>query len=329
MTMTSLNWQVATDLVAEVQSVLIVTHVKPDGDAIGSILGLSRVLRKIGKTVDVAVDDGVPDYLEFLVGDDPVFPKLTMGSWDLMISVDASDEARTGKVGAYGMANADKVLNVDHHATNNGFGDAQLVVPEAVSATEIVYHWLDPLGATLDEHIATPLLAGIVTDTMGFRTSNVTPTALGVAQALMAAGASLRTLTARTLESRPYRMLHLWGQAMGSLQLDGQVVSVDITQENYRTAGVREVTDGGLVGLLNTVDEAMIAVTFKELPDERVEIGLRSKFGFDVGSVALGLGGGGHPQAAGATVAGMLAEVRARVMPLLHEAAAAGEARLG
>src|SRR5690606_489941 len=127
--------------------------------------------------------------------------ELKSGEWDLMISVDASDEERTGQVGVYGRGHSQKVINLDHHATNTMFGDIYLVMPTAVSATEVVFHWLNHIGHAITIEVAVPLLTGLVTDTLGFRTSNVTSDTLGIAMKLMAVGASLHEITARTLDS--------------------------------------------------------------------------------------------------------------------------------
>src|SRR5690606_10977391 len=251
-----LDWAQATAAVDAAQKVLIVTHVGPDGDAIGSLLGLGNALRERGKLVTCAVDDGVPSFVEFLPGAETVVNELNSGSWDLMISVDSSDEERTGNVGAYGRAHSTQVINLDHHATNTFFGDIYLVMPEAVSATEVIYRWLVHMQQPLTLEIAMPLLTGLVTDTLGFRTSAVNADTLRIAMELIAVGASLPDITARTLDSKPYRMIELWKHALPSVALHGQVIAAIISQDNLRQAGLDDVTHGGLVSFLNTVNEA-------------------------------------------------------------------------
>lgn len=320
------EWDRATHLVQEASNILIVTHVKPDGDAIGSMAGLANALRHIGKAVDTAVDDGVPGFLQFMPGTDRVYPKLTTGEWDLMISVDASDEARTGTVGSYGRHHTKTVINLDHHVTNTFFGDVFLVIVDAVSSSEVVYHWLKYMGISPQvREIALPLLTGLVTDTVGFRTSNVRAATLGIAHDLMQGDVSLTEIIPRTLESKPYTAIQLWSKALQSMELDRGVVSVNITQENMRSVGLDDVSDSGLVSLLNQIDEAMVAAIFFELPDNKVKLSLRSKRGFDVGSVAMSLGGGGHTQASGATIDGDLNTARERVLPMLKKAVEEGE----
>src|SRR5262249_10161434 len=119
MTMTILNWTEATEAVDSAKSIVLVTHLNPDGDAIGSLLGLANALRERGSAVmTLAVDKGVPTYLRFLPGSDDVLPALHEGEWELMISLDASDEGRTGECGVYGRAHSQRVINIDHHPTN-------------------------------------------------------------------------------------------------------------------------------------------------------------------------------------------------------------------
>ncbi|MEM6529656.1 MAG: DHH family phosphoesterase [Chloroflexota bacterium] len=326
MTTSRLEWEKAAQAITDAESILIVTHIEPDGDAIGSMLGLGHTLMAMGKQVQMAVDEGVPGFLQWLPGTDAIYPKITVGEWDLMISTDASDEARSGKVGAYGREHAKQVINLDHHATNTMFGNIFLVMGEAVSATEVVYRLFEHMNITVDSReVALPLLTGLVTDTMGFRVSSVTAETMRIAHKLMETGISLYEVMARTLESKPYSAIQLWAQVLPSIELDNAIVSLNIRREDFATIRMKDPSDAGLVSLINQIDEAMIAIIFTQLEGERVKLSMRSKKGYDVGSVAKLLGGGGHTQAAGATLEGTLPEVRAHVLPLLKKAVAEGE----
>ncbi len=312
------NWIEAVTAVNNATSILIVTHVKPDGDAIGSLLGMAIALRDMGKKVDAAVDGSVPDYLRYIPQQETVINDLKQGQWDLMISVDASDEARSGDAGIYGREHSVSVINLDHHATNTMFGNIHLVVPEAVSASEIVYDFLLKFDKPISEAVATALLTGLVTDTMGFRTSHVVPRTMEIAHQLMLAGGPLVDIINRTMVSKPLSDILLWKQAFPSVEFKDGIISAAVTPENLKAIGLSDMTDAGLVSTLITADEVMIAVVFKVQPDNKVELSLRSKVGYDVAAVAFALGGGGHKPAAGATVEGTLEEVKARVMPMLE-----------
>jgi bifunctional oligoribonuclease and PAP phosphatase NrnA len=324
--MTTPAWHEVTQRIHAAHRILIVTHVFPDGDALGSLLGLGLALRAQGKQVDLAVDDDIPKYLEFLPHVAEIQLALAQGDWDLLISLDASDEARIGKVGAYGRAHTTYTLVIDHHPTNTLFGDLNIVQADAVSTTEMVQDWLALTQQPLTLEIATALLTGLVTDTMGFRTSNVNAKTLQLAQALMSAGAPLSAIVARTLNSKPYRAIKLWQRVLASVQLEAGLISGVVTIEDWKAAGFEDSTDGGLVSFLVTTDEVKVAVVYKEDTDNKVEISLRSTKPYDVGAVALSLGGGGHKQASGATIEGPLDAAQARVTSLLRAAIVAGDA---
>ena len=321
----TLQWDEAIQAIHSAQSILVVSHISPDGDAIGSLLGMRNALVEMGKNVTAVLDDEVPPFLCFLNGADSIVHETENAQWDLMIATDCSDTDRTGKLGEYGLAHSQQVINLDHHPTNILFGDIHLVMPNAVSASEIVFHLLEKIQFTLTRDVAMPLLTGLVTDTLGFRTSNVTAETLSIAQALIEAGASLTEITERTLDSKTYEVVELWKHILPTTQLDGQVISAVVTLEDAKKSGLDDTTDGGLVSFLAKVEEAMVSVVFKEKANNQVEISLRSKPGYDVGTTAFELGGGGHTQASGATIDGTLEEVQTLVMARLHEVTKQGQ----
>jgi bifunctional oligoribonuclease and PAP phosphatase NrnA len=322
---TTTNWNEATAAVKGAEKIAVVSHVSPDGDAFGSALGIGNALRQMGKDVAVAVDGGILRFLKFLPGAETVQSKLDKGEFDVFISVDSSDEMRTGESGAYARAHSKTVINLDHHATNTMFGDIHLVDPQSVSATQVVYGWLATMDFDFTPEVATPLLVGLVTDTLGFRTSNVTAETLNIAQALMQAGASLTEVTERTLSNRSYLAVMLWKHVFESVKLHkGGVIVAQVTRDDLKRVGLSETTDAGLVSFLAEVDEAMISAVFKETAEGQIELGIRCKPGYDVSKVAFALGGGGHKQAAGATIDGPLVEAKKRVLPLLKAAAKEG-----
>ncbi len=324
--MTTTFWTDANRLIQAAQRVIIVTHQAPDGDAIGTMLGMLHALRALGKEVDAAVDGGVPAYLRFLPASGEVSPELSMGHWDVCLSVDASDEARSGACGAYARANSTSVINLDHHVTNTGFGDVQLVVPAAVSAAEVAYDWLMVgLGLTIGAETAQSLLTGIVTDTLGFRTSGVKPRTLQIAQELMAAGGNLTEITARTLDTRPLDSLLIWREALQSLTLQDGVIWAVVPAEAFERLHIDPSVELNLSEFLVGVNEAMVSATFKQQFDGEIRLSMRAKLGFDVGEVAKALGGGGHRQAAGATLHGPLEDAIARVIPMLKDVVLRGE----
>lgn len=318
------QWDDAVSAINSAQTILVVSHISPDGDALGSLLGMTTTLKSLGKTVTGALDDAVPDYLAFMPQSGTITSQPS-GDFDLMISVDASDEERSGQVGEYGRNHSKKVINLDHHPTNTGFGDIHLVVPTAVSACEIVFDLLGYMGHDLSADTAYVLLVGMVTDTLGFRVDSTTPRTLEIAQALMQKGAPLPEIMGRTLNSKSYEDILLWKAVYPSVELNDAVITATVTLEDTENAGLDKPSDGGLVSHLITVNQAKVSVVFKEQPDNKVEISFRSKKGYDVGTLAFELGGGGHTQASGCTVEGSLAEVKARVLPMAHKVVAEGD----
>ncbi|MCS6835168.1 MAG: bifunctional oligoribonuclease/PAP phosphatase NrnA [Anaerolineae bacterium] len=323
------EWEQATRMIAAARRVLVVTHHNPDGDAIGSLLGLGHLLRAQGRDVTLAVDEGVPNYLSFLAGADTVQPGLSEGQWDVLVIVDCADSERAGEVGRYAQAHSAQLINVDHHPTNPMFGTARLVLPSACSTAEVIYLWAVQADWPIQADAAQAILTGLVTDTLGFRTSSVTPQTLHIAQILMEAGASLSAIMAHTLDSRSYDDVRAWKAIMPTVTLEGQVIWAEATLLAAEAHGLEKTEDADLVQWMNQVNEARIAAVFKEKEPQTIRVSLRCKRGYNVAEVARQFGGGGHVQAAGLTFQGTLAEAKVAIMPLLHEAAARGKLELG
>ena len=305
--------------ISDADRVLAICHVSPDGDAIGSLLGLGLALQKMGKRVVMACSDPVPVMYRHLPHWDEIV-RSPSGDFDLVVSLDCSDLERLGKAYDAAALAGVPIVNIDHHATNVNFGVVNWVDTTAAATAQMLARLLDVLGVPLDREIATCLLNGILTDTLGFRTPSTTPQVMETAIELMNAGASLSQLADRIFNHRPLATIRMWSMALQNLHLEGRVLWSQITQDIRRYVGYEENGDAGLVNFLNTANEADIAVVFDEMADGRVNVSMRAGPGYDVSQVALALGGGGHPQAAGCTLFGPLEEVREKVLSLLHRA---------
>lgn len=315
----TLEWNKAAALVQAAPRILVLTHIGPDGDAIGSMLGLAHGLRRMGKTVITAVDGGVPDDLAFLPGAPATHAALENPlPVDLVIAVDCGDEPRMGQVGQVALQSGLPLINLDHHRTNTLFGQANLVDLDTVAAAEGVLDWLDRLGVALDSTIALCLLTGIVTDTLCFRTDNVTAGTFGKVQRLMEHGAPLAEIVQRTVSRKTYAGLRLLAEALPAIHLEDHVIWAVLTRDVYDRAGYPDDDDAGLVSTLVQTEEAYISAVFKEKRDGGgIEIGFRAVPGFDTANVAVALGGGGHRLASGATVHEPLAILVPRVIAML------------
>lgn len=296
---------------------LLICHIAPDGDAIGSLTGLGRALRQMGLEPILACSDPIPSRFNYIPGVDTIVRDVSV-PFDLVISLDCSDMERLGHFPQNRAFGSTLLLNIDHHLTNLYFGDVNLVDPHASSTAEIVLRLLDSLAVPLDAEIATALLTGIVADTRGFRTSNVTVQVLEAALRLMKAGASLPYVTHHGLNRRPPTAIRLWGAALAQLRIVGRVIWTAIPLAMRRAVGYTGDGDAGLVSFLVSADDADVAVVFVEREDGRIEVGLRAVPGFDVAQVALQLGGGGHALAAGCNLPGPLEEAQARVLAALQ-----------
>lgn len=313
---TETHLEQARQAITSAQHPLLICHVDPDGDAIGSLVGLGRALRQIGLDPILACPDPIPTSFGYIPGIDEIVTVVDT-PFDLVISLDCSDLQRLGSFPQLPAFERVPLINIDHHVTNLGFGQVKLVDPSASSTAEIVLRLVEHLAVSLDTEIATALLTGIVADTRGFRTSNVTPKVLEAALQLMRAGASLPDVALHSLDTRPATALLLWGLALSRIQIQDRIIWTSIPMAARSQADFADNGDAGLASFLVSAEEADVSAVFVERPDGQIEVGMRAVPGSDVAQVALGFGGGGHALAAGCTLAGPLEEAEARLLEAL------------
>lgn len=315
----------AAALIGRARAVAMATHVTPDPDAIGSLLGMGSGLRALGKQVAMLCDDPAPASVSFLPGVEQMRQALPdIFQPDLFIALDASDPQRLGEIAQPLLSGSIPVLNIDHHVTNLDFGAVNLVNPDASSCAEVVVSVLDRLGVAIDANIAACLTAGIVGDTRGFSTSNVTPLTLRTAARLVEAGADLREISEQVLNRRSLSGLRLLGLALNNIQLEGDIVWASIRYADRKAANLGASHETGVSSILLAAPEAHVSASFVEQEDGRVEVSMRARPGYNVAAVALSLGGGGHPVAAGCTIDGPLDTAIGRVVGLIKTMAKAG-----
>lgn len=305
-------------------SILCVSHVNPDGDAIGSLLGLGWILRAMGKRPDLALHDKLDEEYHFLPGaDDIISPEEVAQNYDLIVCVDASSIDRMGSVYNPDTHSRIPLLVIDHHVTNTFFGTINWVDDGSAATCQMLLRLADALDIPLSQNIAVSLLTGLVTDTLCFRTANTDANVLQVALRLINAGADLNFVVRNTLESRSFSLLKLWGATLSGVQLEDGVIWTTLSAESRKACGVQPHQSDGLSNLLVTVREADVSATFSQRfarnGQELVECSFRAKPGFNVSQVALAFGGGGHPPAAGCTVPGSLEEVSRRIISALQQ----------
>jgi len=292
------------------KQILLVSHIRPDGDAIGSLLGMGLALQAAGKRVSMVLAEGVPANFHFLEGSDQVQTR-PRGQYDWVCVLDCSDLERVGpaldKLGA-------PDLNVDHHPTNLGFARINLVDTRAVATAEIIAGLLSELNLPLTLPVASALLTGLITDTIGFRTSNMTPEALCLAAEMMEKGANLPDIYHKALVGRSFEAIRFWGVGLSKVQRNGRMVWTSVSLEDRAAVKYPGRDDADLVNVLSAVDGVDVALIFVEQPHGSVKVSWRSRPGFDVSQIAILFGGGGHAAASGAELRGSLAEVQAAVL---------------
>jgi len=288
---------------------LILSHIRPDGDAIGALIGLGLAMQSAGKKITLVLEDGLPAKYHFLEGSE-LITKNAVEDVNLLIALDCSNQDRLGKTSAGRHID----INIDHHVTNDKYAEINLVVPEMAATSAILAKHISDWGLPMDKAVANALLMGILTDSIGFRTVNVTPELLRISAQLMEAGADLSDLYIRTLVSQSYPSSVLWGFALSRLQREDGIIWTVITLEDRRQAGYTGRDDADLTNLLSAIEGSEISILFNEEKDDKVKVSWRSNASIDVSKIAQFFGGGGHPPAAGADMSGSLDEVREKVL---------------
>lgn len=293
----------------ECRKPLILSHIRPDGDAIGSSIGLGLALKKAGKVPQLVLEDGLPSKYRFLAGSELVTSKIK-ADHDLVITLDCSDQERLGDLGKKLAVD----INIDHHITNEKFAAINLVAPDVPATAEILAEHLVDWGYELDKASASALLMGILTDTIGFRTSNVRSQTLRQAARLMDIGADLPEIYMHALVSQSFPASLLWGKALSRLVRENGLVWTVITLKDRAEAGYSGRDDADLTNVLSSIEDSDVAILFNEQNGGKVKVSWRSNPPYDVSRIAQHFGGGGHPPASGAEMEGTLEEVETAIL---------------
>lgn len=298
------------DLVYAAQRILVTTHERPDGDAVGGCLGTALALRARGKDVTAHTPDPPPPTLSYLPGSASLTHTVgDLAAFDLVIALDHSELRRTGL--------ADKLLHaevpliaIDHHATSDRVGTIALVLPDAAATCDILARLFPLLDLPLTGDIATCLLTGIMTDTGSFQHANTSPTVLKTAAQLLLRGANVPAIVHATFHGRSLPALRIMGRALERIEANpntGAAMSV-ITHQDLDECHATVDDLGGVVNMLNSIPEAQFSLLLTEYERGKVKGSLRSepRQQIDVSRLAAKFGGGGHTLASGFEVAGTL-----------------------
>jgi phosphoesterase RecJ-like protein len=302
---------VIKERLGESNNIIIASHVRPDGDAVGSLLGLGLALRNAGKNVQMVLVDGVPSSFRHLEGSDLIVQE-PGGEYDTFITVDSADFKRVGKpFENFGPPD----INIDHHKTNGQFGTLNLIEPDEVATAAILTRHLPEWGYPITQPIAAALLTGIVTDTLGFRTANTNPSALRLCAELMETGVNMPELYMKALVMKSFSAARYWGAGLSRLEQRNGIVWTTLTVEDRKQSGYGGNDDADLINMISAIDGNKVGMIFVEQSDQHVKISWRAlQPGIDVSQVAKHFKGGGHAAAAGADIPGTLSEIQPLVL---------------
>jgi bifunctional oligoribonuclease and PAP phosphatase NrnA len=299
------------------QKILVISHVRPDGDAIGSQLALALSLREVGKDVSAWNEDGMPSNLKFLSGSELItVPPSQPVVFDLTIAVDTATKQRLGSA-LNSIARTSCWINIDHHASNPGYGDLNYLDVSSPATGQIIYELIKEQTLPLNLAIGDALFTAISTDTGSFRYANTTRRTFEVAADLLTLGVNSGELSRKIYESYPKRRLLVLGELLERASFDSgdQIASMSLTLEQKKRLGIQPEDIDGLIDSIRSIDTVQVAVFFEELEEERVRLSMRSKDPrIDVNRVCQAWGGGGHALAAGARIRGTLSETRHKVL---------------
>lgn len=298
------------------QRFLITSHLNPDGDAIGSALGLARILRSLGKGAQVWMMDDLPKIFQGLPGSDRIHigaeaPKGFPAGFDTGIALECPSLVRSG---LHEHLTSLPLLNIDHHLGNEHYGEVNWVDTAAPSLGEMIFRTARALGVDLDAETATALFLTLVTDTGGFRFSNATSRAFSAAGALVDAGAQPAKVAEWLHENQTESALRLLSQSLATLSTNGHGVAIMwVTSDMFEIAGAGPGDTEGFIDYPRSLAGVEVVALIRQTGQDEYKVSLRSKGSIDVERIARSHGGGGHRNAAGFVLDGGLESVRAEV----------------
>lgn len=297
----------------------VISHFRPDGDAIGSTLALGLALRALGKTVHLWNEDSVPARYAFLSGADTIGP-LPGADTELppvLICVDSGDWKRLGDSAMARFAGHPCIVNIDHHGTNSCYGHLNIVEGNAAACGCIIFNIIRELGLPINKPMAEALYTAISTDTGSFQYGSTTAEVMRQAADLLECGIDVGRINCRLYQEIPWDTMRMNREVLNNMVLDadGQIAHYAMPAGTKERLGVGLEATKDLVDIVRVVEGVRVAAIFEDLEDGRIRISLRSKDpAINVAEIAAQFGGGGHAMAAGIRVAGSLEDVKDKVL---------------
>jgi phosphoesterase RecJ-like protein len=304
------------------QRFAVLSHVRPDGDALGSQLALALSLQALGKTVRVWNEDGILEKYSFLPHAKLLTkPPAAKEDVDLVVALDTAVQTRLGTA-LDAVGSAKMTVNIDHHPSNPAYGDLVYVDPASPATGQILFELIADQKLPLTKEVAENLYVAISTDTGSFQYPNTTARTFEIAAELIRIGVDVGRVSQLLYENYPRRRIELLRELLGTMRFEGKgrVASFTLSLEMAKRLGVLPEDNEGLIDHLRAIRGVIVAVFFEELPDGKVRVSMRSKSErADVCAICMRFGGGGHTLAAGARVRGTLAEVEQKVLEAICE----------
>ncbi len=298
---------------------LITSHLHPDGDAVGSLLGLGLALKSLGKrVVELISPHPISEHYQFLPGSEFIqLPgNLTKQRFDVGIVLDCTELNRAGKELEKILRNCENVVNIDHHISNKNFGNVNIVDPGAAATGEVIVDILKEMEIQITPDVATNLYVALITDTGSFQYQNTTPKSYRTAAFLLEHGAAQGQIQQFLNEHRSLTSLRLLEKSLGTLSIseNGLTAWMTVSQKFLHELGGKIEDCEGFINYPKSLVGVEVGILFKELNNNEIKVGFRSKNFLDVNQLAACFGGGGHERAAGCTIWGPLKEVERKVI---------------
>lgn len=305
------------EVIRENESFFITSHIRPDGDSIGSQLALKRILEKLGKEVTIANHDPAPKTYDFLSGRESIKQELPKNrEFDVAFVLDSPELSRLGSTKET-IKKAKVIINIDHHLGNKKFGKYNYVNTKASAVGEEIYELTKVIGFKIDREIALCLYVGILTDTGSFRQSNTTSRSHEIVADLMKIGdLKPAQITHQVYETQLPSAIKLLSMTLDTLKRseDGRIAWMTIADEMFKETGTTKAETENFINYVRSVKGSEVAILFTELAKDEVKVSFRSKSIADVNSIAKTFGGGGHLRASACTIKGDLEEVKEKVL---------------
>jgi phosphoesterase RecJ-like protein len=303
-------WERIADIINEGKKFIITTHLFSEGDAIGSELALKRFLCDLNKEAVIVNNEALPAvYSCFDTDRDVKFLRnkdvnINLNDFDAIFIVDVADWSQLGDFADMIKASQITKICIDHHASNPGYADINVIDKDASSAGELIYDLIKHMNGEITLEVATPLYLSIATDTGWFKFSNTSAKALKACSALIEAGVKSEIIYEKLYQNKHLSYLRLSNLTLGILrsECDGQLVWTKMTKKMIKSSGVEFVDTDVIIDLIRAVKEVEVVIIFRELGERKTKVSFRSKHNIDVSRLASDFGGGGHVRAAGASL---------------------------